>query len=199
MGNEGYRGKARFALIRVLLILGLAGISAGCQKEDGQASLDAAVALCKQWKWRAAQAPLKKYLVDHPGDIRAHFWLGRCFLLEAPETAAAEGEFKTALKLFKENGGHSPIEGYSDEYFELRCHLEIAKNYSFRIEEMAMRHLDLVEAQSLLKKLRNTLDEAERIAPESPDMEWLRDLLKKSERIVDRLRRYVSRGTSITI
>ena len=152
-------------------------IAAGCSRPapdfNGQAQ-----ALIEQTRWDDAIDILKRRLIDQPQDVAAHFLLGRCYLngsMFYPGTA--EGEFSTALRLFIDQGRHSPIPEYDDRYFELRCHLELAKVYLRICVDYADRGAPKSVMQRPMRKLKKAAEEAEKIAPESQDVKDLKSMM----------------------
>lgn len=137
-----------------------------------------AEALLQEARWDEAVVVLKQQLLRRPDDIAAHFYLGRCYL-NAPRfyPGAAAGEFETALRLFSANGRISPIAEYDDEYFELRCHLELAKVYLRTYHEYAERGAPRGLLQRPLRKLKEAAAAAERITPDSDDVRDLKAIV----------------------
>ncbi len=162
---------------RLLLMLSLAALVAGCAKPapelNGQAK-----ALIEQSRWDDAIDPLKGQLLHAPDDVAAHFYLGRCYLNGSVFYAgAAAGEFETALRLFIEQGRHSPIAEYNDQYFELRCHLELAKVFLRTYLEYVDRGAPRSVLQKPMRRLKKAAEAAEQIAPDSQDVRDLKSVI----------------------
>ncbi len=89
----------------------------------------------------------------------------------------AAGEFQTALRLFIEQGKHSPIPEYNDQYFELRCHLELAKVMLRTYIDCADRGAPKYVLQKPLRQLRLAAEAAEKIDPQSKDVQDLKSVI----------------------
>lgn len=176
---SGRTGLASAGLFRcgravpVLFLIALAASNACSPKRTPpQTSLLAqAEAHIQQLDWEASTPLLKQHLLAHPYDSRAHFQLGRCYLngpTRFPQVA--EGEFYTALKLFVEQGRKSPIEQFSDLYYELRCHLEVVKTYMFRLQWAEGHGAPPEVRAALLHALRAKLAAARNVDPTSGDV-----------------------------
>ena len=157
----------------------------GCLGEDGDL-LEQGEHLMLEARWQEAIPVLRAHLLRNPRDPGAHFYLGRAYLLHAlPLLVHAEGELKTALYLFHEQGGESPIERFDDTYFELACHLELSKVH-LSVVQMVMNaggRRELLERA--LEQCDEHLDAARRIDPESPDVEQLETLLTDLRAAID--------------
>jgi hypothetical protein len=151
---------------------------AACHHAPNPALLPEALRLCQEQKWDDAAVPLKEYLMQRPGDAAAHFYLGRCYLNGITlYPLAAEGEFEAALMLFAQNGRKSPIAEYSDQYFEMRCRLEIAKVY-LRMLRIAEEHGDITLRRRILDDCRSKAADAKKVDPDAEEV-------KELERILD--------------
>lgn len=163
---------ARAAVLAAMLC------AAGCARTPSGEHLREAGALCKQGQWDEAIPLLKRHLLDCPEDVTAHFLMGRCYLNGHPPChAVAEGEFLLALKLFKLNGKHTPIAEYSDAYFELRCHLELAKVYLLQLGAARAFGAPPGHIRALISKCRKEAETARRMEPGSDDVKELERLL----------------------
>lgn len=110
---------------------------AGCGADPPKPNLAEAEILVLDQKWVEAREMLKQYLVNHPDDAGAHFYLGRCYMLGEPLwPVVAEGEFQTALQLFNRNGKVSPLERYSSQVFEWFCYKEMATTLLLQIDHL---------------------------------------------------------------
>ena len=157
----------------------------GCSGED-RSLLEEGEHLMLEARWQDAIPVLRAHLLRNPRDPGAHFYLGRAYLLHAfPLLVHAEGELKTALHLFHEQGGESPIERFDDTYFELACHLELSKVH-LSVVQMVMNaggRQELLERA--LERCEEHLEAARRIDPESPDVEQLETLLTDLREAID--------------
>jgi len=165
----------------VALVCSLAPF-AGCPRAAHQDWLAQAQTLCQEEQWGAAVPLLRRHLLERDADVHAdvaaHFYLGRCYLNRTPfYPGAAEGELHTALRLFLENGKHSPIEEYSDDYFELRCHLELAKVYLRLLMYAARVGASPASMHGIFRQAQGSADDARRLAPDSDEVHELQDLL----------------------
>lgn len=135
-------------------------------------------ALLQESRWDEAVDLLKRQLIERPDDVAAHFYLGRCYLNGSMfYPGAAAGEFETALRVFIEKGRHSPIAEYDDTYFELRCHLELAKVYLRTYIELADRGAPRSILQQPMRSLRTAAEAAEKTAPDSNDVRELKSVI----------------------
>lgn len=146
--------------------------------------------LVREARWAEAIPVLKDYLLVHPEDSGAHFYLGRCWLnapayrgREGPWLVLAEGELRLALELFHAQGRTSTIERFSDEYFEVICNIERAKVYLKQLAFLADNRGRLAGAtvQTIVSRLREAVDAAKAIAPDSPDVRNFENILATLE------------------
>ena len=173
MNQDIRRGAARLLGGAVLLL------AAGCHRPADEGVLRQAGALCQRGQWDAAVPFLKQYLLDYPRHTAAHFYLGRCYLNGQKRfLGAAEGELLAALDLFHQDHRHSPIPEFSDEYFELRCHLELGKVHLRALMHAVSGGVPAIVIHELAGKCRSTAENARRLAPDSEDV-------KELEQIVD--------------
>ena len=121
---------------------------------------------------------LKTYLCRHPDNAGGHFYLGSSYLLsKSPWMVLARGEIETALALFEQQGGKSPIERFSDVYFELRCHLELAKILLRQMVHLVDSGAPPESLRPLVERAEETLTKARAIAPEAADVAQLEALV----------------------
>lgn len=174
------RGVWRGAVLYgALALASMVLLPAGCMGRAREYPLEEGVASLNAGDWRAAEVSLRRYLLEHPQDPAGHFYLGRCYLNGGgffPD--AAEGEFRLAITLFKEQGGKSPIPEYSDQYFELRCHLEIAKVYMRLLNDPRVWAQGPPAMQRAYAGFQQAADDARAIDPESPDVKQLDELVR---------------------
>jgi len=162
-----------------LLGVAILALAAGCQRPPDESVLRRAEALCQRGQWDAAVPFLKQYLLDYPRATAAHYYLGRCYLNGQKRfLGAAEGEFLVALDLLQQDDRRSPIPEFSDEYFELRCHLELGKVYLRALMHAVSGGVPAIVIHELAGKCRRTAENARRLAPDSEDV-------KELEQIVD--------------
>ena len=156
-------------------------IALGCEANppaNGPAkSYETLERMTQEAQWDEAIPEWRRFLLDHPENSGAHFYLGRCYLNS--ETARwrlplAEGEFETALALFLRQGKQSPIEGFSARYFAFRCHIEAVKvcfeQMLFLLDTDIPNDLKNGYLQGLLAKCEEAYKKAEAIVPDSPDL-----------------------------
>jgi hypothetical protein len=152
-------------------------VAAGCAKPAVDLNGEAK-ALIEQTRWDDAVDVLKRQLLAEPADVAAHFYLGRCYLNGSMfYPGASAGEFQTALRLFTEQGKHSPIAEYDDRYFELRCQLELAKVYLRTYVDYADRGAPKTLLRKPMQRLQMTAEAAEKIAPDSKDVQNLKSVI----------------------
>ncbi len=177
----------RLALLGVVFgIAVVAGSAARSPSEQDRDWLEEGRALCREGRWEDAIPPLNRHLLEYPDDAHrnaaAHFYLGQCYLLgEKPFLVVAEGEYKTALRCYHEGGATSPIPEFSDQYFELRCHLELAKVYLKLYQSAEAYGASAAVFEGLLDRLRETAREARKVDPESGDVLSLEDIIESLE------------------
>jgi tetratricopeptide (TPR) repeat protein len=170
------------------LALLLAVAVAGCGSEPPPDYLSEARRLYDEQQYDEAVRFWKRHLLWHPDDAAAHFYLG-VSLLRAPynfHLPTAQGEFETALALFRRQGRANPIPEFSSaQYFELRCIVEISK-VSFKQLQMLMRRTEgdplLQYWDDIIATARRYLDEGDEVFPGHPDVVNLRNLLDDLER-----------------
>lgn len=161
---------------RVTFLL-LVTAAAGCARPT--VTLQDGEALYLEGDYDAAIAVLKEYLIEHPEDAGAHFYLGSCYRLwrKGWFPLLAQGEIETAQALYERSGGKSPIPRFPDTYFALRCQTELANVF--------LRHLAVVERLQadpgltalLVRRIEMALEEARRIDPAAPEVAQLQDIV----------------------
>lgn len=159
-------------------VLAVAALACACTSEAPDPGARA-YALLKEGQWNEAAEAAKQLLLARPNDAAAHFILGRCYL-NGPQfyPAAAAGELNIALELFNQNGRNSPIDEYDDKYFELRCHLELAKVYLRRYYELAGHGAPEWMLKEPRREMKRQAEAAEKIAPDSEDVHELKAIIE---------------------
>ncbi|MBI4556182.1 MAG: hypothetical protein HY706_01240 [Candidatus Hydrogenedentes bacterium] len=159
----------------------------GCSSAPKEDLLKRADELTRDTRYSEAIPVVKRHLLEFPADPGGHFLLGLCYLhgyhpvTKRPEPwiMIAKGEFETALDCFRANGKRSTIERFNDQYFELRCYLEISKIGIKQIDyllknpgAMAPDELHGI-LRPIVRSCRKACAEAKRVAPDSPDVKWI--------------------------
>jgi tetratricopeptide (TPR) repeat protein len=118
---------------------------------------------------------LRGVLRWRPHDAAAHYYLGRAYY-NAPDNfwfGIAKGEIKTALALFLKDGRESPIERFSDEYFELNCHLDIARIHSLQAVAILQAGAPAALALQYLDQAEDALEAAEEVVPGAQEIQHI--------------------------
>ena len=179
-----WTGNTTRALLALLLIAAVAGCG---EQED---LFERGEYLMLEARWAEAIPVLRQYLLENPGHPGAHFYLGRAYMLSGERLLLhAEGELITARHLFHEQGGESPIERFSDTYFELICHLELAKVYMQIITILIEQPFNDRFTETALKRIEEQLEAAREIDPDSPDVETLDEFVKEVRETFDAMER----------
>ncbi len=164
------RGTLRRCVASSALLL----LLAACAAEPKRDLVAEAEALCFDEKWDKAKDLLRQHLLDNPNDTAAHFYLGRCYLMASPERfrpATAEGEFQTALHIFRRNGRINPIEGFaSADYFEYICQIESAKVYLNIVDLLLDSRVNIRQVQEFVRRGKSYVDLAAETLPGDPDL-----------------------------
>ncbi len=187
------RGRPKGLQMRLLGVVAIGLCIASCGKPSEQEDLFAkGEALYLDQHYDDAIAAFKKYLLDHPDQAGAHFYLGTCYMGSKDNRwlGIAQGELQTAIALFERQGKVSPIPRFNATYFELIGHINLAKiylNLVFTIIEnmpQNMAHIDKRQAIALtLDKCEEQYEIVKKIKPDHPDVKWLRnqiDTLRKT-------------------
>ncbi|HNV20476.1 MAG TPA: hypothetical protein PLB67_20025 [Candidatus Hydrogenedentes bacterium] len=171
-------------------ILAAGAALTGCSAppaESGEDLKARAEFLVLEEQWAEAISVLKEYLIRHPEDSGAHFYLGRCWLnvaefngREGPWLVLAEGELRLARQLFYAQGKRSTIKRFPDTYFDIICNIERAKVYLRQLTFVIDHPGQLAGAtlESILASLQQAVDDAKAIDPAAPDVVNLENLLK---------------------
>ena len=171
-------------------ILAAGAALTGCSAppaESGEDLKARAEFLVLEEQWAEAISVLKEYLIRHPEDSGAHFYLGRCWLnvesfngRDGPWLVLAEGELRLARQLFQAGGRRSTIKRFSDTYFEVICNIERAKVYLRQLTYLADHQGRLAGAtvQSIVASLQDAVSDAKAVDPDSPDVASLEGILQ---------------------
>jgi hypothetical protein len=132
---------------------------------------------------------LKSVLLQEPRHAGAHFYLGTCYM-NSPDNRwlmVALGEIQTGLAIFKATGGKSPIARFSDTYFELISHVNIAKVYLrqfiYVLDNGAPPGLSAgTVLDGLMDKCREQAEAARAVDPEAAEVAALDEQILSLER-----------------
>ena len=168
------------------MVVAVAVLAIGCSRAEP--TLDQAEDLYRDQRYDEAIPVLKGYLLLHPDDAGAHFYLGSSYLLTSdPWLVPAMGELQTAMALFERSGKKSPIERFSDTYFELRCHLELAKVLLKQLMYLSDYPASPRISAAILERCDAILADARKVDPESPDVRQLDEILTAIRREMSRV------------
>lgn len=192
MVEEAARHKLRGVLVACLVTATAAAVAAQIARwhRPHVDTLRVGAELCRHGRWDEAIPLLNRHLLDFPNDAHrnaaAHFFLGQAYLFGSdPYLPVAQGELELALAMFTQNGRKSPIEEFSDTYFELRCHLELAKVHLSTLSVAISLRAPQWMLRAALDKCRDEAEKARRVAPDSSDVaqldRMLRDFAKQIE------------------
>jgi len=145
-------------------------LAAGCGPPDEEL-FQQAEGLYLAGRYQDAIPVLKQFLLGQPAHSGAHLYLGSCYLLSDQWAALAEGELETALYHFRQNGKHSTIPRFSDEYFEVRCYLELLKVQFIRVDAAITEQVPPQILHEVLAQLQRTVAEAQAVAPNDPEVQ----------------------------
>lgn len=154
------------------LLLSAAFLLPACGPVEDTAALKAlGERLCLEGRFEEAVPVLKSYLLKHPDDSGAHFYLGRAYLsMPSPWLMIAQGELDTALLFFNQNAKKSTIERFSDVYFEQICYLESAKVNLQQILILQQIGAPVQEIEPYLNRVAELNDNARALDPALPDV-----------------------------
>lgn len=154
----------------------------GCQEPDYDTLFDQAEARVLEQEWDEASALLKKILLANPDHSGAHYYLGRCYLNATDfRPHLAEGEFQTAVHIFRRTDRKSPIERFDDDYFEFICHISSAKVVLSAIQRLVEDGVPLIQLRGLLDQAREYADTAETVIPDAREVRDLNALIDAIE------------------
>jgi tetratricopeptide (TPR) repeat protein len=158
----------------------LAAAIAGCRGGERHDLIAQAHALGAQWRWEEAQPLVKAYLIQHPEDPSGHFLLGRTYLHQQPPyLTMAEGEFETALALFRKRGDCGGLaEALPGAEFESAVHREIARA-QLRWAYEAMRvGIPFSRIRPRLEKALDNVQQGRALTPDSEPLAEMEQLLR---------------------
>lgn len=170
------------ALKSLVLVALVPAWNGACRRTDESGLLKQAETLCLDAQWQEAKVILKQYLVRRPNDAAGHFYLGRCYLFsEDFRPTLAEGEIQTALSLFLENGKKSPIERFTDDYFEMICYVESAKVSLIEINRFRAYGLKIAHLGPLVDKCKRYAQLARDLMPGAEEVKELDHIIGRIE------------------
>lgn len=170
------------------LMVALALWPAACDRAPKENLLERAETFCLEGRWDESIPLLKEYLLEHPNDPGAHFYLGRCYFNRTPPYLfASAGEYDTALTQFVKNGRKSTIQRYGDSFFEFMCIIDAAK-IPLRITEVLVESgAAPSEIEPYVRACEAKLEAARAIDPNHQDV-------KDFERLLEDLRKIIGLG-----
>ena len=162
-----------------LVVTGGIGCAARYDQQELSELFARAETLCRDQSWDEAQETLKTYLLEDPAHPGAHYYLARTYLVAKDfRPAVAEGELQTALRLFVQNGRVSPIERFSNEYFEMICNFDAANVLLWQMDELHAYGAPYAAMGPLLARAEAYANEAYRIMPQAKEVLKIRGLLR---------------------
>jgi len=178
---------------RLVLAVALAAAVTGtaCRQPPGEEVLVQAETLIRNQEYDRAVPLVKEFLCHYPDHSGAHYYLGRCYR-DSTESYWLElslGEINTALHFFYRDGKRSTIKRFKDEYFEMICHVDVAKIRLKQAMYLVENNGDprviggiLDEADSALERARRAKPGAAEIPPGQESIDELRRLLRTPDR-----------------
>lgn len=137
---------------------------------------------CLNQQWDQARGALIEVLREIPFHAGAHFYLGRAYMFGSDfRPVMAEGEFLTALSLFRKHGRESGIDRFAPKYFEMMCYIEAAKANLIQIDYHLSNGAPFEAVQSLVSDSAFYAGQAQQVNPDAPEV---RDLMA----IINRMR-----------
>mgnify|MGYP002623497410 CR=1 FL=1 len=126
---------------------------------------------CLNQQWNDARAALRAVLRENPYHPGAHFYLGRAYMFGSDfRPIMAEGEFLTALSLFRKQNRQSGIERFTPKYFEMMCYIEAAKANLIQIDYYLSTGAPLAALQNLVQDSFFYAEQAQKISPNAPEV-----------------------------
>jgi tetratricopeptide (TPR) repeat protein len=169
-----------------MLVIGAIAVAlalVSCEKVPEEDLFAKAETLYLDQKYDEAIEQFKRFLLEHPEHSGAHFYLGTCYFASDDNRwlGLAQGELETAIALFERQGKVNSIPRFDATYFELISHINLSKIYLglvFTIVEDTpqLRGFDKrIAVQLALDKCDEQYEIVKKIAPDNPDVAWLRD------------------------
>jgi len=164
-----------------VMLTGALCATAGCQHPAGGEILEQAYQLGEQYRWSDAKPLVRAYLLDHPDDAAAHYLWGRCYLHNStPYLALAEGEFKTALNLFRRNNDLGILAAhFNPAQFEAALHRETARVYMRWVHEAAQQGLPAAFIRTQLKRALDEVRQGRALDPDSTVLKEMEQTLEE--------------------
>lgn len=169
--------------LALLCLCGAGLLLAGCGRARHDVSvLREAAALGDKHEWDNARPLIRAYLLDHPDDAVAHFYLGLSFLhLAHPQLTLAEGELLTAQALLAPDSAHTEERAGMD-YFTFKgvLHQKTALVYMRALREALAMKVPDEYSRELLKKAAAQVDLGLKSNPKSKALKEYRDFLQET-------------------
>ena len=163
----------------VAILVSLSGCDTSPSPTEQQALFERGETHIREAEWMEARNVLKEFLLYNPDHAGAHFYLGRAYLWsEDFRPAIAAGEMQTALQRFIENGRSSPIERFGPKYFEMICHVELAKVYLLQMDLFQSMGASPRVLQGLYERAVDSAQRASVIMPGAKDVTDLLTILR---------------------
>jgi len=160
-------------------------LALGCGPEPMPYTCADAERLCQEERFDEAIALLNRHLCDHPGDPDAHLLLGRCYLAYDPGFLVfGEGEYETALALFKEQREKGSVLHPIPADFEYACYVGLAEAQHLRIQTLRLYDAPETAVQQALVDCADSIEHAKAIAPDSEEVKRLESRLNDLQRQV---------------
>lgn len=164
--------------------LAVALLCAACGHPPQEDLFKKGEALYLDQRYDDAIAVFKQFLLDHPESAGAHFYLGTCYFASEKNRwlGIAQGELETAIAQFERQGKVNPIPRFRDAtYFELIAHINLAKTYirlALTVLQSPPPKMQGLNRRAAIALLLDKCDEqyqiVKKIAPDHPDVKWLR-------------------------
>lgn len=142
---------------------------------------------CLNQEWDRAREALIDVLRENPLHPGAHFYLGRAHMFGSDfRPIMAEGEFLTALSLFRKQDRQSGIDRFPPRYFEMMCYIEAAKANLIQIDLYLRSGAPIEAVQNLVADGTFYAEQARKVNPNAPEVREL-------EALLDRMRPHTTR------
>jgi hypothetical protein len=146
-------------------------------------------------RFQEAVPVFKQFLLKHPDHSGAHLYLGGCYQFSDQWSFLAQGEIETALYYFHRDGNKSTIPRFSNDYFELRCYLDLIKiqyaRLTFAISPQAPPQI----LPPILNDFQHSVAEAQRIAPDNAEVQGIAKTAEEVVRLAQQVA--IQRGVSV--